>query len=227
MNNNILSSKRILLIVTMLSATMLAISSTPPLVPTTAFAQEGIPDVDALLTLTSPDSTSEESTSDVEADSTSEESTSDVEAGDVIVDPVVETEAEADANVNADTHVITDEEDCEEVNDEVNQANTQSINQEGNNGGDVGDNGVFVGPRVQTAAEAGFNVNADFDVILVEGCNPPSDELNQANTQSVNQGTVSDVEAGEDSTIVRPAFQRADVIARNIGHDTDVFAPVL
>jgi hypothetical protein len=227
MNNNILSSKRILLIVTVLSAMMLATSSMQSLVPTTAFAQEGIPDVDALLTPASPDSTSEESTSDVEAGSTSEESTSGDEGGDVIVDPVVETAAEADVNANADVHVITDEEDCEEANDEVNQANTQSVDQGGSNGGDVGDNGVFVGPRVQTAAEVGVNINTDTDVILVEGCNPPSDELNQANTQSVNQGTASDVEAGEGSTIVRPAFQRADVIARNIGHDTDVFAPVL
>jgi hypothetical protein len=220
--NKLLSNKSVLLIATMLSTMMLATSSMASLVPVTAFAQEDMPDIEALSTQISPDSTSEEDTSASEED-TSDNAGSD---NDVVVDPVVETEAEADTNVNADTHVITDEADCDEANDEVNQANEQSVDQGDRADGEVGDNGLFVSPKLQTAAEFGLNLNVDTDVILVEGCNPPSDDLNQANAQSADQSTGSDV-AGEDVTVVDPTRQIANVFAQNIGVDNDVVRPVL
>jgi hypothetical protein len=227
--NKILSNKSVLLIATMLSTMMLATSSMASLAPITAFAQEDVPDIEALLTQVSPDSTNEEDTSTSEEDTSANEDTSD-NAGsntDVVVDPVVETAAEVDTNVNADTHVITDEEDCDEASDEVNQANEQSVDQGDRADGEVGDNGVFVSPKLQTAAEFGLNLNVDTDVILVDGCNPPSDDLNQANAQSADQSTGSDVEAGEDSTIVDPTRQIVDVFGRNIGVENDVVRPVL
>src|SRR5215213_1005981 len=212
--NKILSNKSVLLIATMLSTMMLATSSMASLAPITAFAQEDVPDMEALLTQVSPDSTSEEDTSD------------NAGTGDVVVDPVVETAAEADTNVNADTHVITDEEDCDEANDEVNQANDQSADLGDRSEGEVGDNGVFVAPKVQTAAGVGLNLNVDTDVVLVDGCNP-SDDLNQANDQSVDETTGNDLEAGEDSTIVDPTRQVSNLFAQNIGVDNDVVRPVL
>jgi hypothetical protein len=226
--NKILSNKSVLLIATMLSTMMLATSSMASLAPITAFAQEDVPDMEALLTQVSPDSTSEEDTTASEEDTTaSEEDTSDnAGTGDVVVDPVVETAAEADTNVNADTHVITDEEDCDEANDEVNQANDQSADLGDRSEGEVGDNGVFVAPKVQTAAGVGLNLNVDTDVVLVDGCNP-SDDLNQANDQSVDETTGNDLEAGEDSTIVDPTRQVSNLFAQNIGVDNDVVRPVL
>ena len=212
--NKILSNKSVLLIATMLSTMMLATSSMASLAPITAFAQEDVPDMEALLTQVSPDSTNEEDTSD------------NAGTGDVVVDPVVETAAEADTNVNADTHVITDEEDCDEANDEVNQANDQSADLGDRSEGEVGDNGVFVAPKVQTAAGVGLNLNVDTDVVLVDGCNP-SDDLNQANDQSVDETTGNDLEAGEDSTIVDPTRQVSNLFAQNIGVDNDVVRPVL
>jgi hypothetical protein len=226
--NKILSNKSVLLIATMLSTMMLATSSMASLAPITAFAQEDVPDMEALLTQVSPDSTNEEDTTASEEDTTaSEEDTSDnAGTGDVVVDPVVETAAEADTNVNADTHVITDEEDCDEANDEVNQANDQSADLGDRSEGEVGDNGVFVAPKVQTAAGVGLNLNVDTDVVLVDGCNP-SDDLNQANDQSVDETTGNDLEAGEDSTIVDPTRQVSNLFAQNIGVDNDVVRPVL
>jgi hypothetical protein len=219
--NKILSNKSVLLIATMLSTMMLATSSMASLAPITAFAQEDVPDMEALLTQVSPDSSSEEDTTANEEDTSDNAGT-----GDVVVDPVVETAAEADTNVNADTHVITDEEDCDEANDEVNQANDQSADLGDRSEGEVGDNGVFVAPKVQTAAGVGLNLNVDTDVVLVDGCNP-SDDLNQANDQSVDETTGNDLEAGEDSTIVDPTRQVSNLFAQNIGVDNDVVRPVL
>src|SRR5215204_2138470 len=233
--NKILSNKSVLLIATMLSTMMLATSSMASLAPITAFAQEDVPDMEALLTQVSPDSSSEEDTSandedtsanDEDTSANDEDTSNNAGSGDVVVDPVVETAAEADTNVNADTHVITDEEDCDEANDEVNQANDQSADLGDRSEGEVGDNGLFVAPKVQTAAGVGLNLNVDTDVVLVEGCNP-SDDLNQANDQSVDETTGNDLEAGEDSTIVDPTRQVSNLFAQNIGVDNDVVRPVL
>ena len=221
--NKIVSNKAVLLIATMLSTLMLATSSMASLVPVTAFAQEDIPDMQALLTQPTLDSTSEEDTSASEED-TSDNAGSD---NDVIVDPIMQTDIEADANVNADFHVITDEDDCDQANDEVNQANVQSADQEGRSDGEVGDNGLYVSPKAQIAEEIGLNVNLDSDIILTEGCNPPNDELHQANTQSSDQRTGSDIEAGGDSTVKIPSYQESGIVSRNIGIDRDVMRPVL
>jgi hypothetical protein len=218
MNKKILSNKSVLLIATMLSTMMLAISSTVSLVPVTAFAQE-IPDIEALTQTSLASTSEEEDTSNNEGASTSEEedtSNNEGSINSVDADPVVEADAEVGVNANADTHVITDEADCDEANDEVGQANAQSIDQQDRSEGEVS-------PKLQYALEFGFNFNADTDVMLVE-CNPPSDDLGQANAQSVNQDTGND---GDGGTIVDTTYQRADVIARNLGINNDVMEPVL
>src|SRR5829696_10166459 len=134
MNKNTLSNKSVFLIAAMLlSGMMLATSS----VPTRAFAQVDIPDVEALLTQASPDSTSEEDTSGSEVgdnnviptDSTSEEDTSGSEVGDNNVIP------------------------------------TDSTSEEDTSGSEVGDNNVIVDPITNTAVEADTNVNTDTHVI--------------------------------------------------------------
>src|SRR5829696_8912230 len=170
MNKNTLSNKSVFLIAAMLlSGMMLATSS----VPTRAFAQVDIPDVEALLTQASPDSTSEEDTSGSEV---------------------------------GDNNVIP----------------TDSTSEEDTSGSEVGDNNVIVDPKTQTATEFALNLNVDTDIILVDGCNTPSDELHQANAQSADQRTGSDVEAGSGSTVKIPSTQRVDAIARNIGIDNNV-----
>jgi hypothetical protein len=225
MNKNTLSNKSVFLIAAMLlSGMMLATSS----VPTRAFAQVDTPDVEALLTQPSPDSTSEEDTSASEEDtSASEEDTSEAEVGvsDVIVDPRVQTAVEADMNVNVDTHVITDEDNCEDASDDVDQTNDQAANQQARSDGEVGDNGLFISPKLQTAEEVGLNFNIDQDVVLVEGCSP-HDEVDQTNNQAANQGAFSDVEASGDSKIIDPAYQIVDTHALNFEKDKDVIRPV-
>ena len=211
MNKNTLSNKSVFLIAAMLlSGMMLATSS----VPTRAFAQVDTPDVEALLTQPSPDSMSEEDTSEAE-----------VGVSDVIVDPRVQTAVEADTNVNVDTHVITDEDNCEDASDDVDQTNDQAANQQARSGGEVGDNGLFISPKLQTAVEVGLNFNIDEDVVLVEGCSP-HDEVDQTNNQAANQGAFSDVEASGDSKIVDPAYQIVDTHALNFEKDKDVIRPV-
>src|SRR5829696_890166 len=165
--NTILSNKSVLLIATMLSTMMLATSSMASLAPIAAFAQEDVPDMEALLTQVSPDSTSEEDTTASEEDTTaSEEDTSDnAGTGDVVVDPVVETAAEADTNVNADTHVITDEEDCDEANDDLNQANDQSVDETTGNDLEAGEDSTIVDPTRQVSNLFAQNIGVDNDVV--------------------------------------------------------------
>jgi hypothetical protein len=226
----------------MMSAIMLAVAPLPSLVPTKAFAQAD-EIVENVLTELGVDSNNQEDNSENEGgeeasasvdptdqlnvDSNNQEDNSENEGGDnsVIVDPKVQASVQPDVNVNADTHVITDEDNCEDANDEVNQANIQGADQEGRSDGEVGEGSVYVSPKVQTSTQVGLNANVDTDVIFAD-CDVPSDEVNQANIQAADQEAGSDIGAGEGSSIIIPAEQRADVIGLNIGENTDVIRPL-
>ncbi len=245
MNNNVLSSKRILLIATMLSAMMLVASSMQSLVLTTAFAQEDMSDVNAEQAAATDEegeeaAATDEDVSDVNAlltqlnedtqlnvDFETQEDINNDEGDDnsVTVDPIVQTSVQPDLNVNADTHVITDEDDCEDASDDVDQANVQGADQVARSDGEVGEGSVHVTPILQDSRQVALNVNVDTDAILVEGCNP-SDEANQANVQGADQEATRDLELGQDSTIIIPTDQNAGVFGLNIALDHDVIEPV-
>jgi hypothetical protein len=201
MNNNVLSSKRVLLIATILSAMILAASPMASLVPTTTvFAQE-----DA----------SEEDSADVEVDE-----------GDVEVDPAIQTNVQADVNTNVDTAVVTEEDDCDEASNDVDQEISQPSDQQVNRDVEVGEGGLYVNPVVQTSVQAGYNTNVDYDVLLVEGCQP-EDNTNQETLQSSDQQVNRDIE-GEGSSDLVLTSQRADQIAENrqINEDILIEAPL-
>jgi hypothetical protein len=270
MNNDLISNKRILMIATMLSAMMLAASTMPSLVPTTAFAQQSVAsginaNVDEILSQqpnpgsaatedepetsdgddagasaatedepeTSAATEDEPETSDgdtsevtpvnsgINLDSDSEEDTTPVNEEDsVTVDPVVQSAVQSDLNVNVDTAVVMDEEDCDEASNEVVQANGQESDQQAATEGRVGDNSMYVGPKMQLSEQVALNANVDIDVVLVDGCKPV-DDITQVNAQSSDQGTSSDLESSPSGTAIFPANQRADKFAYNIGVEKD------
>ena len=254
MNIDFVSNKRILMIAAMLSSLMLTASTMPSLVSTTAFAQQSTASgvdasainanvEDALSEQLSSDSaateedgqeTSDGDTSEVtpvnsgiNADSGSEEDTTRVNSEDSLtVDPVVQSAIQSDLNVNVDTAVVMDEEDCDEANNEVVQANAQESDQQAATEGRVGDNSMYVGPKVQLSEQAALNANVDLDIVLVEGCNP-SDDITQVNAQESDQGTSSDLTSSPSGTAIFPANQRADKFAYNIGVEKDFVLPVL
>src|SRR5215211_2966111 len=201
MNKKILSNKSVLLIATMLSTMMLATSSIASLVPTTAFAQEVA---------------SQEDSGDVA-----------VAEGDVEVDPIIQTNVQADVNTNVDTAVVTDEEDCDEASNDVTQEISQPSDQQASRDVEQGEGSLYVNPVVQTNAQVGFNTNVDYDVILVDGCQP-EDNVSQDTLQDSNQQANRDIEAGAGSDQLLPTFQRSDQIAQNrqINEDILVEAPL-
>jgi|GEM_PF-4629681 len=165
--------------------------------------------------------------SGINADSGSEEDTTRVNSEDSLtVDPVVQSAIQSDLNVNVDTAVVMDEEDCDEANNEVVQANAQESDQQAATEGRVGDNSMYVGPKVQLSEQAALNANVDLDIVLVEGCNP-SDDITQVNAQESDQGTSSDLTSSPSGTAIFPANQRADKFAYNIGVEKDFVLPVL
>jgi hypothetical protein len=202
MNKKILSNKSVLLIATMLSTMMLATSSMASLVPTTAFAQE-------------------DASSDVDSGEVA------VGEGDVEVDPIIQTNVGVDVNTNVDTAVVTDEEDCEEASNDVTQEISQPSDQEASRDVEQGEGSLYVNPVVQTNAQVGFNTNVDYDVILVDGCQP-EDNVSQGTLQDSNQQANRDIEAGAGSDQLLPTFQRSDQIAQNrqINEDILIEAPL-
>lgn len=202
MNNNVLSSNRVLLIATMLSAMMLAASLMASLVPTTttAFAQQDVNE--------------EEDSGDVE-----------VGEGDVGVDPILQTNVQTDVNTNVDTAVVTDEEECEEATNDETQQISQSSDQLANRDVETGEGSLYVNPIVQTSVQGAFNYNVDTDVVLVEGCQP-IDNVNTETSQSSNQQANRDIEAGEGSDLELPTYQRQVTIGQNEQINEDVIAPL-
>jgi hypothetical protein len=165
--------------------------------------------------------------SETNRDPESEEEMSSVDEDDLVtVDPITQTSVDTDVNVDVDTAVVLHEEDCEKANDEVTQANGQVSDQQAGGEGRVGDNSIYVSPKLQLAEQIALNANADVDVVLVDGCNP-NDEVTQANGQVSDQGISSDLESSPTGTAIIPADQRADKFAENIGVNRDFILPVL
>jgi hypothetical protein len=140
---------------------------------------------------------------------------------DVEVDPTTQTDVPTGVNVNVDPDVIFSE-DCEDIDaaEETEQVNQQPVEQKDNNNNDVDDGGLLVEPTVQTAALTGLNINVDTDVFIVWQCEDgtvdinSSDETEQGNIQPVEQQT-SDSEVGEDSELISPDTQTAQLTALN------------
>jgi hypothetical protein len=165
--------------------------------------------------------------SGINLDSDSEEDTTPVNSEDSLtVDPVVHSAIQSDMNVNVDTAVVMDEEDCDEASNEVVQANGQESDQQAATEGRVGDNSIFVGPKLQLSEQVALNANVDLDVVLVDGCNP-TDDITQVNAQSQDQGIGSDLTSSESGTAIFPAYQMADKHAYNVGVEKDYVLPVL
>src|SRR5215203_835934 len=139
--------------------------------------------------------------------------------GDVEVDPIIQT--------NVGTAVVTDEEDCEEASNDVTQEISQPSDQQASRDVEQGEGSLYVNPVVQTNAQVGFNTNVDYDVILVDGCQP-EDNVSQDTLQDSNQQANRDIEAGAGSDQLLPTFQRSDQIAQNrqINEDILVEAPL-
>jgi hypothetical protein len=199
MNNNVLSSKRALMIAAMLSAMMLAASLMASLVPTTAFAQE-----DA----------SQEDRGEVQ-----------VPEGGVGVDPILQNNIQTDVKTNVDTAMVMDEEDCEAASNDVNQEISQPSDQQVSRDVEAGEDSFYVSPTIQSSVQAAFNYNADIDVVLGEGCEPV-DETTLATSQSANQETNRDIEAGEGSNLILPTYQREQQIADSRNINRDIIVPV-
>jgi hypothetical protein len=238
-----------LLIATIMSAIILAVSPLTSLVPTEAYAQSDI--VEDLLPELNLDSNNQEDNTNnqednsvnegseeegvaavdpktqLNVDSNNQEDNSVNEGDDnsIIVDPKTQTSVQPAVNVNVDTHVIMDEEKCEDANDEVTQGNVQDADQEAFSDGEVGEGSLYVSPKLQTSTQVALNVNVDTDVILAD-CGVPSDELTQVNVQTPTQRAGGTIEADEEHWIFVPTNQRADVIGLNIGEDTDVIRPL-
>jgi hypothetical protein len=165
--------------------------------------------------------------SGINLDSNSEEDTTPVNSEDSLtVDPVVQSAVQSDLNVNVDTALVMDEEDCDEASNEVVQANGQESGQQAATEGRVGDNSIFVGPKLQLSEQVALNANVDIDVVLVDGCNP-TDDITQVNAQSQDQGIGSDLTSSESGTAIFPAYQMADNQAYNYGVEQDYVLPVL
>jgi len=179
---------------------MLAASPMVSLVPTTVFAQE---DVNA-----------QEDNGDVA-----------VGEGDVGVDPITQTNAQVDVNTNVDTAVVTDEEDCDEASNDVTQEISQPSDQQASRDAEVGEDGLYVNPISQTSVQAAYNINVDYDVILVEGCHPV-DNLTQDTSQSSDQQANRDIVVGEGSDLVLPTYQTANQIAEDRQINDDIYMPL-
>jgi hypothetical protein len=213
MNSKTASKKSVLTLATMLSAIMLAASSMPSLVPTTAFAQQ--------------EGSADDLLKQLNLGSNNQKHIRENEGGDnsVIVDPIVQASVQPAININVNTHVITDKEDCEEASDSVDQANELSAGQEGRSDGNVGEGSLYVSPKVQQSTQFALNLNVDTDVILAEGC-IPRDNTSQANELSADQNAGGNIDEGKGSTIITPTIQNADQIERNQNVNNDVIQPV-
>ena len=211
-NNKVLSNKFALQIATMLSAIMLAALAMPSLAPTKAFAQEQLPDARNLL-------------GEVNRDSTTQAETSYSEGRDngVDVDPIIQTSVQPNLNVHTDVDIIFDEADCQDASDDVNQENIQTSDQQGRSEGEVGDNSVYVSPKVETAVQSGLNVAVTPDVVLTDECDP-ADQINQGHVQSTNQQGGSNLEEGEGSMVVDPTHATSIQNARNVAIDPNYYA---
>jgi hypothetical protein len=148
-----------------------------------------------------------------------------ISEGGVEVDPILQTDVQADVNANVDAAVVTDEEDCDEASDDVTQEILQPSDQQASRDVEAGEGSLYISPIIQIGEQLGYNLNADLDVILVDGCQP-ADELTQTTSQSSDQFYNRDIEAGEGSNLILPTTQTAGQIAGHTDINEDILAPL-
>jgi hypothetical protein len=210
----ILPNRPVLLIATTMSAIMLVGSSSPSLVPATAFAQED-GSVDNLLgQLLNIDSNNENNIAENEVDHYS-----------VIIDPTIQ-------QISVDTAVkFTNGNDvallggCADINDDdkVTQVSEQAANQVVHKNTDVEDGVLIVDHPTtiqQISVQTAANVNTDNDVYIVLGCHDgnvkisDNDKVTQVSEQAANQEALSDSDS--------PTIQQISVqTAANHNEDYD------
>jgi hypothetical protein len=200
----ILPNRPVLLIATTMSAIMLVGSSSPSLVPATAFAQRDGSTDDLLGQLLNLDSNNENNIAENEVDHYS-----------VIVDPTIQ-------QISVDTAVkFTNGNDvallggCADINDDdkVTQVSEQAANQVVHKNNDVEDGVLVVDPTIQQiSVQTAANVNTDNDVYIVLGCHDGNvkisddDKVTQVSEQAANQEALSD---SDGSTIQQISVQTA------------------
>ena len=186
----ILPNRPVLLIATTMSAIMLVGSSSPSLVPATAFAQRDGSTDDLLGQLLNLDSNNENNIAENEVDHNS-----------VIVDPTIQ-------QISVDTAVkFTNGNDvallggCADINDDdkVTQVSEQAANQVVHKNNDVEDGAVVVDPTIQQiSVQTAANVNTDNDVYIVLGYHDgnvkisDNDKVTQVSEQAANQEALTD-----------------------------------
>jgi hypothetical protein len=187
----ILPNRPVLLIATTMSAIMLVGSSSPSLVPATAFAQRDGSTDNLLGQLLNLDSNNENNIAENEVDHNS-----------VIVDPTIQ-------QISVDTAVkFTNGNDvallggCADINDDdkVTQVSEQAANQVVHKNNDVEDGVLVVDPTTiqQISVQTAANVNTDNDVYIVLGCHDgnvkisDNDKVTQVSEQAANQEALSD-----------------------------------
>jgi hypothetical protein len=212
----ILPNRPVLLIATTMSAIMLVGSSSPSLVPATAFAQrDGSTDdlLGQLLNLDSKnlDSNNENNIAENEVDHYS-----------VIVDPTIQISVDTAAKFTDDNDVALLG-GCADINDDdkVTQVSEQAANHVVHKNNDVEDDALVVDPTIQQiSVQTAANVNTDNDVYIVLGCHDgnvkisDNDKVTQVSEQAANQEALSDSDG--------PTIQQISVqTAANHNEDND------
>jgi hypothetical protein len=209
----IIPHRPVLLIATTMSAIMLVGSSSPSMVPATAFAQrDGFTD-DLLGQLLNLDSNNENSIAENEVDHYS-----------VIVDPTIQISVDTAAKFT-DGNDVALLGGCADINDDdkVTQVSEQAANQVVHKNNDLEDGVLAVDPTIQQiSVQTAANVNTDNDVYIVLGCHDgnvkisDNDKVTQVSEQAANQEALTDSDG--------PTIQQTSVqTAANVNTDNDVY----
>jgi hypothetical protein len=209
----ILPNRPVLLIATTMSAIMLVGSSSPSLVPATAFAQRDGSTDDLLGQLLNLNSNNENNIAENEGGDNS-----------VVVDPTIQ-------QISVDTAVkFTNGNDvallggCADINDDdkVTQVSQQAANQVVHKNNDVKDGVLVVDPTTiqQISVQTAANVNTDNDVYIILGYHDgnvkisDNDKVTQVSQQAANQEALTDSDG--------PTIQQISVqTAANHNEDND------
>jgi hypothetical protein len=209
----ILPNRPVLLIATTMSAILLVGSSSPSLVPATAFAQRDGSTDDLLGQLLNLDSNNENNIAENEVDHYS-----------VIVDPTIQISVDTAVKYTNgnDVALLSG---CADINDDdkVTQVSEQAANQVVHKNNDVEDGVLVVDPTIQQiSVQTAANVNTDNDVYIVLGCHDgnvkisDNDKVTQVSEQAANQEALTDSDG--------PTIQQISVqTAANVNTDNDVY----
>jgi hypothetical protein len=201
MYNKTLSKSFALLILTVLSAFMVAAPPIPSINPSPAYAAataaEDIPYMSTVLQTNSASANQESNSNNMAT------------GGGIVTNTVEQRLFQGSTNINEDNDVLIGR--CidghVEINDEdeVTQTNIQSINQESDSENALNDGGIPANEALQESSQVAGNMNIDNDIIIILGCHGgtielnDNDEVTQTNIQSINQESDSENDEGEDS----------------------------